>query len=258
MADLSCAPVGARRRFRATKATAATARRRRRSSAWSAWRPSAAWSRGGRTARTVAEIAIGASAALAIASGRRPFGAAIAIAGTIATSSTRSGGARTYVGSMLGLGVGAGAWRRGARSRATKAASNTHASIADRFLTGGASMYNFRGGDATTGESPSLSDTIADAGVRASKRTSLTSGVSATTASSLSKRFCRSWNLEARRSRRALSSDATEGRRGESRQRWRILRNFSASRLAARASRCTRRVAASISTSSDAGSVLVA
>ena len=127
--------------------------------------------------------------------------------------------------------------------------------MADRFLTGGVSRYSFRGGDAaTTGESPSLSDTIADAGVRASKRTSLTSGVVSTaTASSRSKRFRRS-NCEARRSRRALSSDATEGRRGESRQRWRILRNFSASRLAARASRCTRRVAASISTSSDAGS----
>ena len=68
---------------------------------------------------------------------------------------------------MLGLGVGAGAWRRGARSRATKAASRTHAIAADRFLTGGASRYSFRGGDATTGESPSLSDTIADAGVRA-------------------------------------------------------------------------------------------
>ena len=159
---------------------------------------------------------------------------------------------------MLGRGVGAGAWRRGARSRATKAASKTQATIADRFLTGGASRYSFLGGDAaTTGESPSLSDTIADAGVRASKRTSLTigvsSGVSTATASSRSKRF-RLENCEARRSRRALSSDATEGRRGESRQRWRMRRSFSASRLAARASRCTRRVASSISTSSAAGS----
>ena len=61
---------------------------------------------------TAAETAIGASAAFAIASGRSAIFTGGAIAGTIAISSTSSIDARTYVGSMLGvgLGVGAGAW----------------------------------------------------------------------------------------------------------------------------------------------------
>ena len=95
---LSGAPAGPRRRFRAKDAMppmAATASRRRRSSAWSAWRPSAAWIRGGRSAVTAAETAIGASAALAIASGRSAIFTGGAIAGTMAMSSTSSGGART-------------------------------------------------------------------------------------------------------------------------------------------------------------------
>ena len=73
---------------------------------------------------TAAETAIGASAALAIASGRSAIFTGGAIAGTMAMSSTSPMlDARTYVGSMLGLGVGAGApdgvavQREGSRGR---------------------------------------------------------------------------------------------------------------------------------------------